>query len=343
MTKNTKRITLLDVAKEAGVSRATASLVVRGSKLISLPTQKKVEEAMDRLGYIYDRAAANLRSYHSNTIGMIINDIGNPYFADLLEGAQLKLEEHQYNVIVGSSFNCVNRQGNLIKMMLENKVCGVILFPVQKTSPSRLLRLKNQGVPVVVGGREIPEANLDYVGTDNIFGIQQAVKHLVNLGHKKIAFLGSANNEIPHQERMGSFLDSLQLHGIEPNMEWVKTTIPSREGAYEKTGDFFINKEDVPTGIICYNDTMAFGTMRRLWDDGYTPGKDVAVIGFDGVREGTTYYPRLTSVFQNGYLIGQESATLLHERIRGANGPAKKIVFKPDLIIRESSEVELGG
>lgn len=86
MVRNEKRVTLLDVAKEAGVSRATASLVVRGSKTISLPTQKKVEEAMSRLGYIYDRAAANLRSHRSNTVGMIINDIGNPYFADLLKG-----------------------------------------------------------------------------------------------------------------------------------------------------------------------------------------------------------------------------------------------------------------
>ena len=339
MVRNEKRVTLLDVAKEAGVSRATASLVVRGSKTISLPTQKKVEEAMSRLGYIYDRAAANLRSHRSNTVGMIINDIGNPYFADLLEGAQQKLEEYKYNVIVGSSFNSGSRQNNLFNMMLENKVCGLILFPVQKTAPSRIVRLKNQGLPIVIGGREISEADFDYVGTDNFYGISQAVKRLVDLGHKKIAFVGSANNEIPHQERLHSFLSSLQAHGITPNMDWIKTAIPTREKSYEKTGEFFTNKLDFPTGIICYNDTMAFGVMRRLWDEGYAPGEEVAVIGFDGVREGTTYHPRLTSVSQNGYLIGQESADLLHERIQGLAGPSKKVIFKPELIIRESSEV----
>ena len=341
MIENEKRMTLLDVAKEAGVSRATASLVVRGSALVSAGTRKKVEKAMEKLGYIYNQAAANLRAHQSNTVGLIINDIGNPYFSDLVEGVQEKLGEYRYNVIIGSSFKSTEKQNVIFEMMMENKVCGVILFPVEQTSLIHLSRFKMQGIPVVTGGRELGEAGLDYVGIDNFYGVQQAIHSLAELGHKRIAFLSSADNEIPSQERTEGYLDTMKALKLPVRSEWLKKCVATREKAYEGVGDFFKNKKTAPTAIICYNDTMAFGVMRRLWDEGIEPGKDVAVIGFDGVREGTTSHPRLTSVSQNGQLIGREAASLLHQRIQGLKDPAKKIIFKPEMAIRESSKIEL--
>lgn len=182
-------MTLQEVAKHAGVSRATASLVVRGSPNISKETREKVLKSIKELGYIYDRVAANLRSHQSSTVGLIITEIGNPFFSELLVGVHEALDKEGYTVILGTTFDSPDKQDALLATMLEYRVGGVIMSPVPGSSPDMVERLKQWGIPVILVARKmLSEEPFDYVGIDNVAGGRIAAEHLIEQGHRRIAF-----------------------------------------------------------------------------------------------------------------------------------------------------------
>jgi LacI family transcriptional regulator len=203
-----KRITLADVAQDAGVSRSTASLVVRGDPAISKKTAKKVLHSIQHLGYVYDRMAANLRSRQSSSIGVIIPDIGNPFFVGLLFGVHDQLDALGYTITLGISFDSNAKQERHIESMLENRVRGIIMTPVANTSSKTFERIEKLSLPIVILSREIK--GFDFVGTDSAIGFQSAVQHLIDNGHKRIAFLGGSKNTSAYQDRLSGYRAALE-------------------------------------------------------------------------------------------------------------------------------------
>jgi len=337
-----RRVTLQQVAEHAGVSRATASLIVRGSTNISEATRKKVLESMRELGYVYDRVAANLRSQHSSTVGLLITEIDNPFFSELLVGVHQSLDKDGYTVILGTTFDLKDKQDTLLSTMLEYRVGGVILSPVSKSTMETIERLRKWDIPVVLVAKDIPGSNCDYVGIDNVEGGKLAVDHLIRLGHRRIAFLGGPSESTAWKDRNRGYLLAHEEAGLAVDRSlWIEghATVQGGVEVLRKV----LNSPNPPTAAFCYNDVVSFGVMHGLKEAGLTPGKDLAIVGFDNIKEAAIYNPSLTTIAATPELVGAHAADLLHQRIRGLDEGPQRIILKPQLVVRESCASGLAG
>ncbi|MFC0558818.1 LacI family DNA-binding transcriptional regulator [Halalkalibacter alkalisediminis] len=334
--KKGSRVTLQDVANHAGVSRATASLIVRNSPNISEGTRNKVLKSIRELGYVYDRVAANLRSQQSTTVGLIITDIANPFYSDLLVGVHNALEENGYTVFLGTTFDSDKKQEKLLSTMLEHRVGGVILCPVSDSSKETIERISHLNIPIVLAVREIKELQCDYVGIDYREGSKLAVEHLIKKGHRRIAFLGGSSESSAWKERKIGYYMALEEAGIDIDESLIIENTVTREGGVHAVTKALL-LETPPTAAFCFNDFVARGVMQGLKEAGLVPGEDMAVVGFDNVQETVIYSPPLTTVSSFPRLIGTEAAKLLHERIADQEREQKRIILQPELVVRQST------
>ena len=242
--------TLLDVARVAGVSRATVSLVCRGSPLVAKKTRLKVERAMAEVDYVYNRSAANLRSSLTNTVGLIIPDIANPIYADLLAGVEAVLEPLGKAVFIADTKESIERQSHFLTRMLEMRVDGLIISTVAGTSPDSLTPYARIGKPVVQVLRRIEGAPFDYAGINNRLGTRRATEHLLALGHTRIGFIGSAISPSVNAERYRGFCEAIVAHGLVPEAMPV-TTCSHAFGAAAATTKQLVTRTPAPTGLIC--------------------------------------------------------------------------------------------
>ena len=334
--KPKKRVTLLDVAKHAGVSRATASLIVRGSSEITEKTRNKVLKSMQELGYVYDRVAANMRSNKTSTVGLIITDIANPFYSELLRGVHNSLDESGYSVFLGTTFDIDAKQQKLLSTMLEHRVGGLILCPVSDSSAETIERIKQLDIPLVLSVRELENVEADYVGIDYVVGAQMAVNHLIQKGHRRIAFLGGFSGSTAWKKRKEGYCNALIQAGIELDDSLIIESDITREGGKDAVRKVILNHEP-PTAVFCFNDFVAHGVILGLSDAGLRPGKDLAVVGFDNVPEASLYNPPLTTVSSYARLIGSQAASLLHQRIQNREREQQRIILHPELVVRSSS------
>jgi LacI family transcriptional regulator len=330
------RVTLQQVAKHAGVSTSTASLIVRNNPRISEATRKKVLKSMHELGYVYDRIAANLRSQSSDTVGIIITDISNTFFSEFLIGVHDALDEVGYTVLLGTTFDSVAKQDHLLSTMMEHRVGGLILCPVSESSQDTIERLNEIDTPMVLAVRELPGVNSDYVGIDYPEGARIAVDHLLGKGHKRIALLGGIKESSTWIERMEGYREALSRAGLEVDESLVIDSAPTREGGLEAVLKVLENPNP-PTAIFCFSDLIAFGVMQGLMMKGITPGKDIDIVGFDNVPVAEIYHPPLTTISSFPRRIGKEAANLLYQQMEKIDREQQRIILNPELIIRESS------
>ncbi|MEH7416768.1 LacI family DNA-binding transcriptional regulator [Neobacillus drentensis] len=336
--KKGSRVTLKDVAAHAGVSRATASLIVRNSPNVSDKTRKKVLASMDELGYVYDRIAANLRSKRSSTVGVIFTDIGNTFFSDLLKGVSTTLETEGFTVLLGTTFDSEEKQVRLLSTMLEHRVDGIILCPVSGSSNEPIKKITKLEIPIVHAVREIADVECDYVGIDYLIGAQMAVNHLINNGHQRIAFVGGRRESTAWQQRVEGLKQAFQAAGLEVDPSKLISTAPTRDGGALGVKELF-RLGSQPTAIFCFNDLVALGVMEGVRELGIVPGKDIAVVGFDDIPEASITNPPLTTVSSFSNQIGSKAATLLHKRILDIDRPKERIILHPELVIRDSTFV----
>lgn len=333
--KPPKRVTLQDVANHAGVSRATASLVVRDSPLVTDETRERVLASMDALGYVYNRAAASLRSRRSHVIGLVITDITNPFFAQMTVDSETTLEEADYSILLGSTSDRPAKQDLLLETMHGYSVDGVLLAPAMGTTGAVIERLRRWRLPFVLVSRYLPDIETDYVGADNVAGAELAVAHLVRLGHHRIAFIGGSAHSSARHDRLQGLRNVLGREGIPADEALYVTSPVTREGGRQAIREA-LALADPPTAVLCYNDVVAFGVMLGLQAAGRQPGRDFDVIGFDDIEEAALWQPGLTTVAIDSKRIGAEAAHLLIERIENPDAPARRIILPPRLVLRES-------
>lgn len=337
-----KRITLVDVARRAQVSRATASLVLRDSPLVADETRARVLAAMEDLGYVYNRAAASLRTQNSFTVGIIVTDLTNPFFAQMTVGIQSRFEEEGYALFLSNTGDTVSRQDKLIEAMYARGVDGLMLCPARGSDKTLLKRLRQWRLPTVFVARYIHSQDegqpfdFDYVGADNEAGAHQAVSYLVEQGHRCIAFLGGPEDSSARYERLSGYRQALLDHNLECELNAVISTPVTSEGG-RTAMDVLLTRGVKPTAILCYNDVIAFGAMMRMQALGIRPGIDIALIGFDNITESSFWQPALSSVAVKPAELGEQVAASLLLRMRDPDRPASQVILPSQLIIRESS------
>ncbi len=329
------RVTLSDIAGDACVSRATVSLVLRNVPVVAEETRQRVLGSMRRLGYVYHRAAASLRTQRTHAIGLIVTDITNPFYAEIIVAIEDKLGNAGYVTLLGNTSETVSKQERLIATMQEYPADGLLLCPAMDRSETFAEWIQNCRIPKVLFVRSVSGVDCDYVGVDNILGAQTAVEHLVKMGHRQIAFIGGASEVSSRKERVTGYENALREGRCHVDPLRMLTSPPNREGGYRAMQQL-LQLAEKPTAALCFNDMVAIGAMQALSAAGKTPGRDFALVGFNDVAEAALCRPSLTTVATSPGKIGEAAAELLLDRIARPQQPSRKLILRPTLVVRES-------
>ena len=311
------RVTLIDVAQHCQVSRATVSLVLRDSPLVADATRERVKQGMKDLGYVYNRAAASLRSHRSGAIGVVLTQINNPYFAEFAAGLQDVLGESGVVPLLGVSNEDRAQQARIIGSLVERGVDGIVMIPAHGTAVGDLANLLD--TPLVLMARQVPGAAADYVGAVNLGGAAAAAEHLYQHGCRRIAFLGGFTDSSARQERAGGVRRFLASKGLGLPSDLSPECSPLRPDAY-RAALALLQTQQVD-GVICFNDVVAFGLLDALSDLNRAVGSEIRVIGFDDVLEAGHNRPSLSSVAVPARQTGRRAAQIVLERAKGLTDP----------------------
>ena len=328
--------TITDIARAADVSKSTVSLVLQGSPLIKAETSARVRQAADALGYVYNRGAAALRGKPSKMIGMIINDLTNPFFAELLVGMERKLVEAGYVSLMAHTGESLETQEKVLGSMREYHAAGLILCPAFGTPPTLLETIRAWSIPLLVLVRPIGDASYDFAGSDNEGGTFMATEHLIRRGHRRIAFMGRVGGGPVYELRRVGFERAMGGQGLAVESEWIIDIPPTRSGGREGIYKV-LALPDRPTAAVCYNDVVAFGAMGALGEQGLTAGRDFAIIGFDGVADAAHSNPPLTTISVEPGHLGEAAAALVLQRLQRPSDSPLHYIAKPTLVVRQSS------
>jgi LacI family transcriptional regulator len=330
------RVTLLDIAQSCGVSRATVSLVLRGSGLVHPDTRALVEAEMRRQGYVRNQAAASLRQGTSSSVALVLNDLSNPYFAEFAAGVDEALGAVGCVTLLGSTGESVVRQDAVLKLLMEHMPAAIILSPAQGSDGASLARTVGTRVPVLVFNRELSGTSWDYLGMDNRNGARIATDYLLSLGHRRIAFFGGHMGSSSCRQRRQGYRDALDAAGIRPESQWLVETAPTRLEAASQAGALFV-RDPAPTAAVAYNDAVALGLTMGLAARGRHAGQDFAVVGFDDIPEAALSMPPLTTIATDPRARGRQAAQLVLDRARDPDGPAVATIAPVRLVVRGSA------
>lgn len=328
------RITLQDVADDAGVSRSTVSLVLRNSPLVAHTTRQQVLDSIQRLGYIYNRGAASLRTNRSDTVGLVITDLANPFFAELAAGIEAELDKANYLAMLGSTTDTILKQDRFLSTMQEHGVDGILLCPARDTISASVARIA-QMIPTVLIVRDLPDQQVDYVGADYVTGARMGVEHLLTHGHRRIAFIGGPPESSARRDRQRGYEAALHQAGIEVDERLLVYTPVTRNGGRQAIVELLANSHP-PTAALCYNDIVAFGVMLGLQSAGLASGRDFGVIGSDDIVEAALWQPALTTVAIQPRRVGEIAAQRLLARIAYPDTPVTRTILSAELVVRES-------
>jgi LacI family transcriptional regulator len=331
-----RKVTIPDIAVAAGVSKSTVSLALQDSAKLRPETRKKVQRVAKRLGYVYNRAAANLRRQSSDIIAMVINDLTNPFFAELAVGIERALTDAGYVVLLANTSEDLARQEKVIATFGEQGAAGLILCPAYETPPGLAEDLSARGMALVTVMRSIEGVPCDFVAPDNPAGTRAATDHLLGQGLRRLAFLGGREGTQIYNERLAGFLDAHQAAGLPGRRALARGCELSRAAASRVTEALMAGSAP-PEGIVCYSDVVAFGVYVGLDRMGLKAGRDVAVTGFDDVNAAGEVNPALTSVRVFTGKLGALAAETLLRRLADPESPAATNLIQPELIVRDSS------
>ncbi len=337
----TNRVTLLDIARHAGVSRATVSLVMRDSPLVAQETRERIKQAAVELGYVYNRGAASLRSRRSLIVGVSITDLSNPYFAELTAAAEQGLSQVDRMALLSNNNESVDKQDSFIDTMREYNVDGLIICPAIDTPVATIRRLNALHIPFVFLSRRIGGVKADYVSNDNVRGLRMATEHLLALGHRRIAMICASTRTSTGRERLEGYTSALRDAGLPVEPALIVEGAPTRRNGMEGLMSLMA-KPRPPTAAVCFNDISAFGVMLGLNHLGMRIGHDFAVTGHDDITEAGLWMPGLTTIAVPIEEIGRQAARVLLERINEPDRPAQKVILAPKLVLRESSGARPG-
>lgn len=329
-----EQITLATVAADAGVSKSTVSLVVRGSHLVSDETRAAVLASIERLGYVYNRAAAGLRGKRTGTIGLIVSSIANPFFAEAVNGAESRVSAASSTLLFTQHSESIAAQRRQIEIMLENRVGGVLLVPAYGTPVEHVERLRGAGVPIAVLTRRVGIRGVPYIGSDNRAGGGLAGEHLLEHGSRRIAFVGGVKDSSPYLEREDGLIGAVAMSRSGAEVHSYPSP-PTRDAGYEAVRKLLKREKQRPDAIFAYNDNIALGVMAAITDSGMRIGADVRVIGFDDIAPSRYTNPPLTTVNSRPTLIGTLAIETLFQ-LMDDPGADRDVVVPNSLSVRAS-------
>ena len=328
-------ITARDVARRAGVSTSTVSHVVNATRPVSPELRDRVLEAMRELGYEPNAVARSLKIKRSHTIGLIISDIANPFFTAVVRGVEDIAQARGYMLIVGNSDEDPGKEEAYLRLLAARRVDGLILAPAGEPHPY-LDRLVQDGFPLVFLDRDVAELPVAAVLLDSVVAAESAVRHLIQLGHRRIGMIAGRPRISSTNDRVAGYRNALAAAGLPFDPDLVVSGGSRAEGG-AAAAEALLAVSPRPTALFIGNNLMTIGAVGAVLGCGLTIPDDIAVVGFDDFSWADVFRPRLTTVAQPTYELGKLAAELLVRRIElGDIDPPPRVVLPGELIIRES-------
>jgi len=328
-------VRIKDVASLANVSSATVSRVLANKPYIRDEIRHRVLQAVETIGYQPNRVARTLRVQSSQIIGLIISDIQNPFFTALVRAVEDQAYAHQYAVFLCNSDENYEKESLYIDLMMSERVAGVIIVPTRETAGS-INKLYKAKVPLVVVDRQIRDLDLDTVGIDNAKAAHDLVTHLIDMGHSRIGAIMASPEITTGYERYQGYVAALNEWGIEVDPSLVRTGLP-KEIHGRQFVDELLDLPAPPTALFTGNNLLTVGALHGIKDRGLIIPRDLSVVAFDDMEWYSVISPSLTAVAQPTYEMGWAAADLILKRIENPNKPIEKVLYNPELRIRESA------
>lgn len=330
--------TIRDVARIAGVSISTVSLTLNEPSRVSPDTARKVADAARQVGYSANPIAQSLKSGRSKLIGMVVADITNPFFGNLLLEIERCAQENGYLVIVSDTKGKEANEVAILNHLSSLMVAGIIMSPcgLYEGAPSHIAELP---MPKVLFDNRLPGIQSDFVGTDNQLASSMLTEHLIRLGHTRIAFVGGTTGMYTAELRKAGFLQTMLASGVTPDESLILDGQYSSPHSYEQTMRL-MTRPDRPTAILAASNVMALGVLQACNDLSIACPEDVSLVGIDDVPWAAVIKPRITAAVQPVNEIARIASQTLISRIggRGAADPAFSDLFlAPRLIMGDST------
>ena len=335
------RPTLRTIADKLGVSTATVSLAMRDSEKISVGMRRRVKDALVEEGYVYQRSAAGLRTSRTDTVGVIVNNVSDPFFSTLLASLEDALAKTGRTVFLCNTDESVERQTEFIRKMSEYNADGIIVSPAIRSTPEDFRPRGGLMPPLVFVSRTMFELDFDYVVNDDYEATVLPVNHLLSMGHRRIAFVGGDPTLSGFRERIRGYRAALECASIEFDDTLVRPSVPTRLAGFE-AARWIAELTPRPTAAIGYNDAVTLGLSAGLQREGFLPGRNFALVGHEDVEEASLANPPLTVTTVSRDEMGRKAASALLERVEHPDAPPRGIVLKTELIVRESCGFALG-
>lgn len=326
--------TISDVAKKARVSTATVSRVLANSGSVTEKTRNRVMAAVDALHYRPNVMARNLRVSATRSILVVVPDISNPFFSEILRGIELVASKNGYQVLLGDSDNRLDREVEYLDFLRQRQADGMIMLTARMDQS--LLESIAAQYPVVLGCEYFDEGStIQTVSVDNISAGYKAAEHLIKLGHKRIGFISGPSGIILSRDRLKGFQHAMSDYGLKLD----ELLIEEGTFTYDSGHDVmqrYLTLESRPTAVFAANDEMAIGAIKAARKAGLDVPGDLAVVGMDNIKFASIFEPAVTTIAQPMYQIGCTAMELLLKVINKEKIPQKKFVLKDELIVRES-------
>lgn len=337
-----KRVSIVDVAKQAEVSVSTVSLVLRQKGKISSATIARVQQAMTALGYVHNVAAANLRASTSNLIGLIIRDFSDSFAIKVMASIVQELERRQYMVFLGHPQNNDDALERCLLSFEQQGVAGVIYLTSDVTADALPEKIRCCPLPVVVVSQSLSEDECDLVMRDNRQAATLATRYLIERGHRNIAYIGGAENDRIRLQRLQGFRSALTQYGMPFYQEFAPACDESTQAASQVTRKL-LEKNNAVTALLCHSPNAMIGSIAAVHQIGRTLGKDLfltaqmALLGFEDMLHVNLTSPSITYVSSASEETGFQAASLLLRKLKESDLPPQRIIVSGHLVIRESA------
>ena len=324
-----------DVARHANVSVTTVSHVINKTRFVSADLEQRVWEAVRVTNYQPNALARSLRIKQTRTIGMVIPDNANPFFAEVAHQIEDQSFDLGYNVILCNTEGSLKKEQSYVNVLLEKQVDGVVLVATSYKS-EHLRQIVGGGLPVVVVDRELEDLHCDVVIADNLSVGQRATRYLLEIGHQVIACITGPSDITPSSERVRGYHQALEAAGLQYQAELLEPGNFQADGGYSAMRKL-LAKNPRPTGVFACNDIMAIGALRAIGEAGLKVPQDIAIVGVDNIPLAEYTTPPLTTVALPYKEMGRLATELLISRINGDKSTPQRHVLGTKLVVRASS------
>lgn len=330
-----KRPTIADVAARAGVSHMTVSRVINGATAVSENTRQRVMAAIDELGYRPSGIARSLATQRTRTLGVVVPDVSNPFFADIVLGVEHVAYAQNYNVFLCNTEEDPQRELSVLRSLEEKQVEGLIVCSSRLTDAELRQALQRHPATVLIN-RQLPAAEISAVMVDYERGARQLVELVLAAGRRRLAFLAGPVASQSRLWRESGYHKALAAAGMNPHEAWVQPCAPSVAGGQTAAQALLAAHPEIDT-LLCYNDLVAVGALQAAAGLGRRVPDDVAVTGFDDITLAALVTPPLTTCRVPRYELGVQAMKLLWQHINGDTASPRTVIIPPEQVIRASA------